>query len=114
MTLEELQTVLYEKAYAEQQEFREWLQSQSPAEILNHCYEYSIREDIVCALEDVDLSEKQCKALLRSRSPLADVYKHFAEKLETNHMDHIRDAIEYRANEVIRRDFLNKRREADR
>lgn len=114
VTLEELQTALYEKAYAEQQKFREWLLRQSPTEILNHSYEYSMREDIVCALEDLDLSEKQCKVLLKSKSPLADIYKHYTEKIETNHMDHIRDAIECRANEVIRRDFLNKRREASR
>ena len=63
------------------------------------------------ALEEYDLSDKQCKALLKSPSPLADLFKDF-EKRETDHMDNIRDTIECRANAVIRADFLRDRREA--
>ena len=63
MTNEELNTALYEKMFAEQQRYREWLLSQPPDEILNHCYEFTVREDIVLALEYHDLSDKQCKAL---------------------------------------------------
>ncbi len=111
MTNEELNTALYKKVFAEQEKYREWLLSQPPDEILNHCYEYTVREDIVLALEEYDLSDKQCKALLKSPSPLADVFKDF-EKRETDHMDNIRDTIECRANAVIRADFLRDRREA--
>ena len=46
MTNEELNTALYEKMFAEQQRYREWLLSQPPDEILNHCYEFTVREDI--------------------------------------------------------------------
>ena len=55
MTNEELNTALYEKMFAEQQQYREWLMNQPPGEILNHCYEYTVREDIVLALEYHDL-----------------------------------------------------------
>ena len=65
MTNEELNTALYKKVFAEQEKYREWLLSQPPNEILNHCYEYTVREDIVLALEEYDLSDKQCKALLK-------------------------------------------------
>ena len=44
MTNEELNTRLYEKMFAEQERFRDWLLSQPPAEILNHAYEYTVRE----------------------------------------------------------------------
>lgn len=88
MTNEELNTALYKKVFAEQEKYREWLLSQPPDEILNHCYEYTVREDIVLALEEYDLSDKQCKALLKSPSPLADVFKDF-EKRETVYMDNI-------------------------
>ena len=71
MTNEELNTALYKKVFAEQEKYREWLLSQPPDEILNRCYEYTVREDIVLALEEYDLSDKQCKALLKSPSPLA-------------------------------------------
>ena len=111
MINEELNTALYKKVFAEQEQYREWLLSQPPDEILNHCYEYTVREDIVLALEEYDLSDKQCKALLKSPSPLADVFKDF-EKRETDHMDNIRDTIECRANAVIRADLLRDRREA--
>ena len=40
MTNEELNTALYKKVFAEQEKYREWLLSQPPDEILNHCYEY--------------------------------------------------------------------------
>jgi len=105
MTSEELNTALYKKVFAEQEQYREWLLSQPPNEILNHCYEYTVREDIVLALEEYDLSDKQCMALLKLPSPLADVFKDF-EKRETDHMDNIRDTIECRANTVVRSDSL--------
>ena len=50
MTNEELNTRLYEKMFAEQEQFRDWLLSQPPAEILNHAYEYTVREDILMSL----------------------------------------------------------------
>lgn len=113
MTLEEMQTALYEKVNAEQQKYRDWLLAQPPLEVLNHSYEYAMREDIVCSLEFLELSEKQCKVLLKSPSPLSDVFKTY-QKQETNHMNNICDAIESRANELIRRDFLRKQQEAGR
>ena len=38
---------LYEKMKAEQDKYRGWLLHQEPSEILNHTYEYTMREDIV-------------------------------------------------------------------
>ena len=99
MTQEEMLTALYEKMAAEQDKYRDWLKGQPAAEVLNHAYEYTIREDIVMCMEELDLTEAQAKALLASPAPLADVYKDF-EKLETSYMDVIRDTIETRANEL--------------
>jgi hypothetical protein len=62
-------------------------------------------------MEYLDLTDKQCKALLKSKSPLADVFKDF-EKRETDHMDNIRDTIECRANAIIRQDFIREQHEA--
>ena len=89
MTQEEMLTALYEKMAAEQDKYRDWLKGQPAAEVLNHAYEYTIREDIVMCMEELDLTEAQAKALLASPAPLADVYKDF-EKLETSYMDVIR------------------------
>ena len=101
MNTNDLNTALYEKMAAEQDKFRDWLKSQSAAEVLNHAYEYTIREDIVMAMEELELTDAQAQALLDSPTPLADVYRYF-EKLETGYMDVIRDSIENRADEIGR------------
>ena len=69
----ELNTQLYEKMEAKQQQYREWLLTQPPDEILNHTYEYTMRQDILMAMEEMDLSDKQARTLLKSPCPLADV-----------------------------------------
>ena len=101
MNTNDLNTALYEKMAAEQDKFREWLKIQPPEEVLNHAYEYTIREDIVMAMEELELTDTQAQALWESPSPLADVYRYF-EKLETGYMDAIRDSIENRADDVCR------------
>ncbi len=110
MTSEELNTRLYEKMFAEQEVYRRWLLSQSPEETLNHAYEYVMREDILLSVEDNDLSDRQCRVLLRSPSPLADIFKDW-EKRETGHMEDIRETIESHANKIIREEFTRFKRE---
>lgn len=105
MTNEELNTELYQKMFAEQEKYREWLLSQPSEEIINHTYEYTMREDILLSVEYNDLSDKQCKALLQSPCSLADIFKDW-EKRETDHMADIWDTVECRANAIIRQDFL--------
>ncbi len=100
---------LYDKMKAEQGKYRDWLLSQSPSEILDHTYEYTMREDIVMAMEELELTPKQAKALLKSPCPLADVFEEFKDR-ETEHMDTIRDSIETRANEVIKRENARESR----
>ena len=95
MTQEEMLTALYEKMAAEQDKYRDWLKGQPAAEVLNHAYEYTVREDIVMCMEELELTEAQAKALLASPTPLADIYKDF-EKAGNSYMDVIRDTIETR------------------
>ena len=66
MTTEELNTVLYQKMYEEQERFKEELRNASPQEIMLNAYELVIREDILLHLEENDLSPAQAKALLKS------------------------------------------------
>jgi len=61
---------LYGKMKAEQGAYRNWLLSQEPSEILGHAFEYTMREDIVIAMEEMELSPIRAKALLKSPSPL--------------------------------------------
>ena len=100
MTNEELNTALYEKLFAEQQDFKGWLVKQSPEEILKHAYEYVIREDIVIEMEYHDLTDAEAKALLADDKPLKAIFDVY-ENSEGGHMDEIRDCIESRAKTCI-------------
>lgn len=101
MTVEELNTQLYRKLFAEQERYRDWLLTQPGEEILKHSYEYTVREDFLLALEYTDLEEKQVKALLDKGITLDDLFRDF-EKRETDHMSDITFTIESRADRIIR------------
>lgn len=103
MNREELNTALYEKMAAEQNTYRDWLKGQSTEEALNHAFEYTVREDVLMAMEFAELPEEQARALLASETPLADVFKEY-QNMETHHMDDIRDCIDNRANYVIQQE----------
>lgn len=103
MDAEKLTTALFEKMKAEQDTYRAWLVKQPPEQILDHTYEYTVRQDILMALEGRDLTAPQAEVLLASPTPLADLYKDWC-KQETGYMDNIRDTIESRADELIRRE----------
>lgn len=100
---EALNTTLYEKMFAEQENYRDWLLSQPPKEILKHTYEYTVREDILMSLENNDLTDQQAAALLQSPSPLNDVFQEF-EKLETGYMDTVLECITDRADTLVQRE----------
>ena len=89
---------LYQRMSAEQEQYRKWLLGQPPGDI--HACAYTIREDIVMEMSALELPEAQAKALLKSKTPLADVYKEW-NKTETHHMEDLRDVIEARADAVI-------------
>ena len=101
---------LYEKMMSEQDKYRDWLLSQSPSEILNHTYEYTMREDIIIAVDEMDISQKQARALLKSPCPLADIFEVFRNR-ENDHMESIRDTAESMANRIIREDFKKRQKE---
>ena len=109
MTNEELNNALYAKMQGEQDAYRGWLLSQPPEEILRHTYEYSVRKDILITLETKNLIDSQAAALLKSETPLADVYKDFC-KIETGYMNSLRDALEGRADKEIQKE--QEKREA--
>lgn len=111
MTNDELNTALYQKMFAEQEQFKSWLLTQTPEEVLKHCYEYTCREDILLSAEYNSLSDHQAKSLLKSPTPLGDVFKKW-ETWETGHMEDIWHCVEAHANEVARADFIASRKES--
>lgn len=103
--------LIYQKMKEEQDKFRDWLLSQEPSEILNHTYEYTMREDILMCMEELELEPKKAKALSKSPCPLSDVYKEFRDR-ETEHMDVIRDSVETEADKSLRRERAKAARES--
>ena len=55
---------LYEKMKAEQDKYRDWLVRQKPSEILEQTYEYTMREDIVMCMEELELEPEKARAFI--------------------------------------------------
>lgn len=70
-----LNFALYEKLCDEQDRFRAWLLLQPPEEILKHACEYTVRESVVTSFAVRDLPRAEALALLKSSSPLAQIYR---------------------------------------
>lgn len=92
MDAEKLNQALYEKMSAEQERFKHGLLGMTPEEVLDHAYEYAMRQDILMEMEELDLSAPEAAALLKSPFPLADIYGDFRER--EGHMDLVRECIE--------------------
>ena len=110
MNSEELNVAVFNQMNREQAIYTDWLLKLPPEEILQHSYEYTVRQDILFAMEYMELQPEQCKALLKSKDIISDVLSDF-NKLETGYMDTIRDCIEGRADKMI---HLEKQREEAR
>ena len=108
MTDKEANNKLYEKMAAEQDKYRNWLLSLQPQEILDHAYEYCVREDVMCSLEGSDLDGRDARALLKSPTPLDDIYKDW-QKRDPIYIEDIRDTILDRARRIIQQEKAQER-----
>ena len=110
MTTDELNVQLYQKMAAEQANYRAYLLTLPPEEILELAYAYATREDILIAMEHNDLSTRQVQALMKSNTPLEDVFQHY-EKHGVGRMGDIWNMVEARANEVLRQEHKRRLQE---
>lgn len=101
MDTEKLNQELYDKMAAEQERFKHELLGMSAEEVLDHAYEYAMRQDILVEMEVLELPADQAAALLASPTPLADVYQKWSD-VETRHMEDIRDVIEELADTQVK------------
>ena len=88
----------------EQEAYRRRLLRLPPEDILNHVFEYAIREDILFALEETDSLESEYELLLQSKSPIADIYREYC-KLESEYMDEIRLAVDMQIKKLSEREY---------
>ena len=107
MTLKEKLKELYNRALAEEKDYREWLLAMPPEELLIHCEEYGIRENLLYAIETVALYEHQVDCLLQSPTPLRDILRYYDYR-RRNEMDFMRNTIEKLAEEIDRVDYYHR------
>ena len=110
MTNAMLNTQLYQKMYAEQEQYKAFLLTLPPAKILDHANEYICRENILMAMENNDLNNARAKVLLKSSTPLADVYNKYTGWEHSRQQQEIWNAVEARSGEVLRAEFAAAQR----
>ena len=99
---EDLQQQLYDRFANEQEAYRKHLLSMTPEAMLEHSYEYTVREDLLAVMENKALCPEQAAALLESGVTFADLYKDFM-KIETGYMDILRDTVKNRAESTLQK-----------
>ena len=88
---------LYSKMRDEQEAYKSMLLSKPPEEILDHAYEYSVREDVICAMADNDLPEEQAAAILSLNLTMDDMFEQFSHNsYSSNQMDVVWISVEER------------------
>lgn len=93
MNNESLLKSLYKKMCTEQGEYRDWLLSQEPKEILRHAHEFTVREDTIMLMERLVLSSGQAIAMLSVPSLVSLIEKAF-QKVETDYLEMLGFCIE--------------------
>ena len=83
---------LIETMMAEQETFREYLYGLTAEEALSHAYEYIVREDILYAVDGMEIISQQARNLLSTPSPLDYIYNRYL-KYESAYMEEIREVI---------------------
>ena len=95
---------LNERVRKEQDEYKSWLLTQPAEVILNNAYEYSIREDIVCAMEFIYdseiLSEEGAEVLINCPNLLEEIYKSYF-KNEPSNIDKISEIVDSMASKLL-------------
>lgn len=90
---------LYSKMAGTFQDFTNWLLKQPPEVILDHAYEYAIKENILLVLEYNDLEENQVNGLLTAEDPLDFLYNEVGESA-TISLDALLSLIEDKADQL--------------
>ena len=95
----EMMQVLFAKMSAEQGGYRKWLVSLPPEEILEHAYEYTVREAALSLMGKVELSKGQITALFATKTPLTGICDEFFSR-DIGYEIELTDCIEVFANDA--------------
>lgn len=92
---------LLRKMDREYQEFREKLEKLPANLALEHAFEDLAKRDILFAIEEDGLDDKQAKALLKLPKPLETCYQHWLKE-ETDYMEVLLNSLQKTANREIK------------
>ena len=92
---------LLRKMDREYQEFREKLEKLPANLALEHAFEDLAKRDILFAIEEDGLDDKQAKALLKLPKPLETCYQHWLKE-ETDYMEVLSNSLQKTANREIK------------
>lgn len=95
----EMMQVLFAKMSAEQGGYRKWLVSLPPEEILEHAYEYTVREVALSLMGKAELSKGQITALFATKTPLTGICDEFFSR-DIDYEIELTDCIEVFANDA--------------
>ena len=110
MTTEEPNIQLYQRMAAEQERYLSKLLKMPPMEVLDHAEEYLSCESILHLFAYKRLHPTRAKALLKSETPLADIYAKWNSWDRTKQQEAIWAAVEARSGEVLRAEFAAAQR----
>ena len=110
MTTEEPNIQLYQRMAAEQEQYLAELHKMPPIKILDHVEEYLSRENILHLFAYKRLHPARAKALLKSNTPLADIYAKWNSWEHTKEQEAIWTAVEAHSSEVLRAEFAATQR----
>lgn len=101
MSNEALEKALYEKMSQEQKAFEKDLLKKSPEEILALAREYVTRENILLVLGEFPGPEIQTETLLKSDTPLADIYAEIEKQGPEHGLNEIKECVETYTSAVL-------------
>lgn len=91
--MKDMHKQLLEKLEKELENYRQYLLTLPCEEAIEHSYEYTIKKDIVIAIENCYITEEEYKLLLKSPCLLEDIFNTF-NALDDDYMETINYSIE--------------------
>lgn len=99
---EELERTVYEKAERELSAYLAEMEKQDVKYVIEHAYEIVIMNDLGAIFEDKDFLDSELQELVKIEKPMAAIYEKWL-KIDSSHMEMLRDTVEYFANDCLRR-----------
>lgn len=93
--------LLYEKVQAEYDAFIEELKRMTPEQVIDKAYQKVVKENMVMAIQDMELTPSEAKALCREKYPLDRMYQEWLDT-DVSGMQMLKDSIDDTAKQAVK------------